>query len=1033
MMDFLFPQLGEIFWFSPTAMSERFSIVDGHTEVSGIDSRLYRHYQDRIIGLDDIEAWENIMKRINWIQAYIVYIANQDKREVKVGGHQSKAASMKEILLAAWNVMGPYDYAAAKPHSQSTDIAIQFGLGKLDPDIDIAQKIMGRFRESELPGLDDELLAKVEALPPEDGAIVMGLITPLLSQTEKFKPGDLSIKGIPSYPNPHGPGRESIPMGSVGLGASNTVAMAVLHQYLTKHGYDVPPDRHFWALIGDAETDEGNSLEMLNTALEFEAYNVTHVVDYNRQSLDGNRGMFHYEELKRRYVGWNIIELRWGRKIESEFKQPGGRLFRELLEKLTVAEYQTLLGIGTTETGLRDFRDELLGQLSLKLSGSDNDQIGLRDFLKGTRAEDLYSLFSDLGGHDLTLLSEAMVRSKATTDKPTMILAWTIAGHGLPDMPGRPQNHSQLLTKGQMDRLREDSGIDPENPLALFDPETKEARILREMSARIDSQERANEIQIQSNSAPFARRVPEKFPDRFPLPDLQGWIPTQFGLNQQIESLMRIAETPEADLTSEQKPWKLFADQFVVFSPDVMTSTLPGAAKSVFGKPPSADERRIIDRAREKYKLKFDVGFEQSWEGRHLQPGLAEMKAVNLAGVYAKSSSFTGIPLYAFAVAYDMFLLRRPLDIWFYLQYWHAPVVGVGTPSGAGLAPEGGLHQSVMSLIIALMMPNTIAWEPAFVDELEFILADIMKRRMSGETRNRIITYLRASTVPVYRRDLRIRLAQQKLYQEWVRLNKGPENPVSSKAWEIIRRRWGQDVLRGGYRLIDFRGFSLEDREDYLSNVVKPVSSPRKVYLEPAPYNVSENVVNILASGPAVSQALRASDRLLQGGIFANVIVVTSPSLLVGRLGRLSNSAEPGFSLEHDGEDYRHLRRLIPPEEREFAPIVGVADGSSLHLALAGSRLGVSAGSVDLGIEKNGLSVRSVEEIYQYHRLGWRNIVTEAIELMRKRDGETGSYFRYVRAIERLEQSATSTPVSESLNQELEWLKGRVSDPVVSA
>jgi len=57
------------------------------------------------------------------------------------------------------------------------------------------------------------------------------------------------------------------------------------------------------------------------------------------------------------------------------------------------------------------------------------------------------------------------------------------------------------------------------------------------------------------------------------------------------------------------------------------------------------------------------VGLEQSWEGRHLQPGLAEMKAVNLAGVYAESLNFTGIPLYALAVTYDMFLLRRPLDI----------------------------------------------------------------------------------------------------------------------------------------------------------------------------------------------------------------------------------------------------------------------------------------------------------------------------------------------------------------------------------
>ncbi len=84
--------------------------------------------------------------------------------------------------------------------------------------------------------------------------------------------------------------------------------------------------------------------------------------------------------------------------------------------------------------------------------------------------------------------------------------------------------------------------------------------------------------------------------------------------------------------------------------------------------------------------------------------------------------------------------------------------------------------------------------------------------------------------------------------------------------------------------------------------------------------------------------------------------------------------------------------------------MIGVADGSSLHLALAGSRLGMGAGTVDLGIEKNGLSVRSVEEIYQYHRLDWRNIVPEAIE--------------------HIEQGSASTPASESLDRELEWLKG---------
>lgn len=53
-------------------MSETVSSHERQSEPAGIDPDIYRQHQDRIIGLDEIDAWENIMRWINWIQAYIV-------------------------------------------------------------------------------------------------------------------------------------------------------------------------------------------------------------------------------------------------------------------------------------------------------------------------------------------------------------------------------------------------------------------------------------------------------------------------------------------------------------------------------------------------------------------------------------------------------------------------------------------------------------------------------------------------------------------------------------------------------------------------------------------------------------------------------------------------------------------------------------------------------------------------------------------------------------------------------------------------
>ena len=46
-------------------------------------------------------------------------------------------------------------------------------------------------------------------------------------------------------------------------------------------------------------------------------------------------------------------------------------------------------------------------------------------------------------------------RARETTDRPTVVFAYTIKGYGL-EIAGRPQNHSALLTGEQIDRFRDE-------------------------------------------------------------------------------------------------------------------------------------------------------------------------------------------------------------------------------------------------------------------------------------------------------------------------------------------------------------------------------------------------------------------------------------------------------------------------------------------------------------------------------------------------------------------------------------------------
>jgi pyruvate dehydrogenase E1 component len=120
-----------------------------------------------------------------------------------------------------------------------------------------------------------------------------------------------------------------------------------------KQGIFDVTEPHFWCLMGDSEFREGSLLEALPEARERYLTNLTWILDYNRQSLDGNRT--HSEETLGTKDcdrvdgmcaanGWEVIQLRHGSFRKKVFAEKHGDALQEVFEKaLPDGELQALL------------------------------------------------------------------------------------------------------------------------------------------------------------------------------------------------------------------------------------------------------------------------------------------------------------------------------------------------------------------------------------------------------------------------------------------------------------------------------------------------------------------------------------------------------------------------------------------------------------------------------------------------------------------------------------------------------------------
>jgi pyruvate dehydrogenase E1 component len=395
-------------------------------------------------------------------------------------------------------------------------------------------------------------------------------------------------------------------------------------------------------------------------------------------------------------AGWQVLTVKYGRLLEELFQRPGGPALRDRIDEMSNAEYQRLL---------RRTPDEIRSMLP----GDGPGAADIAALIEDVPDDDLSAAVRNLGGHDLDALREAYARIDDT--RPTVIIAYTLKGYGLA-IEGHPQNHSALLTEGQLHELADRLGLSVDDPWATFAPGSPAACLLDDAAARLAR---------RPVDAVVAPDVPTDL-GRTP----HGTGTTQAALGRTLLDLNRAA--PEA------------GHRIVTVSPDVSSSTNLGGWVNKVGVWSHEDRRDWFADDAETI-----LHWRERPSGQHIELGIAETNLVGAIGELGATWSRWGQPLLPIGALYDPFV-ERALEPWSFTIYAGGQSILVGTPSGVTLAPEGGAHQSITTPSIGLEQPGCISYEPAFAQDTEWCLLAALGRlgRPDGSS-----AYLRLSTRPV--------------------------------------------------------------------------------------------------------------------------------------------------------------------------------------------------------------------------------------------------------------------------------------------
>ena len=564
--------------------------------------------------------------------------------------------------------------------------------------------------------------------------------------------------------------------GSVGIGSIAPNFAAISHQYLKDHSLlnnDLNNAR-FISLLGDAELDEGTIWEAIADPTMEDINNIIWIVDLNRQSLDRIIPFIRVKTWRQMFEanGWDVIDAKYGKKLEDVFDLPNGELMKYAIDDMPNELYQRLL---RKSEALREW-----------LPKSVKDSLSMEKLISDFDEEQLYDIFSNLGGHDFYSLDKAF-KQASKSKKPTVIFAYTLKGWNLPSV-GDPQNHSVILNDSQINELSSNLNIDNNNIWAKFDDSSTENNKCVEIKDKL------------------TRNIPDKqfsinFPDSF---------------NNDYKNMMSTQQIFGLLMTENSRLDENLRNRFVSISPDVASSTNLGGWINKMGIWQSHQTTELPEE-----DLVRALNWEMSKSGQHIELGISENNLFMALGQLGLTEELFGSTLIPIGTLYDPFV-RRGLDALFFGVYSGAKFIMIGTPSGISLSPEGGLHQSLITPSIGIEMPELDYYEPAFGKELEWIFLN----GMNNVSKRKRSMYLRLTTSKL----------NQDIFNEY----------NNQKDIKSLR----EDIINGGYLFNSNISDNSDQYKINLFSLGAMFSEVIEAQKELLKEGITSNLINITGPGP---------------------------------------------------------------------------------------------------------------------------------------------------------------------------------------
>jgi pyruvate dehydrogenase E1 component len=482
----------------------------------------------------------------------------------------------------------------------------------------------------------------------------------------------------------------------MGLGPLAAIYQARFNRYLHNRGLKDTRNQRVWAFLGDGEMDEPESIAALSLGAREGLDNLTFVINCNLQRLDGpvrgNGKIIQELEGLFRGAGWNVIKVIWAREWDELLARDVDGVLVEQMNETLDGEFQKYSVAGGAYIREHFFGpDPRLRRLVEHLS--DDDLVKLRR-----------------GGHDYRKVYAAYKAATEFTAAPTVILAKTIKGWTLgPGVEGRNITHqakklSETELKVFRDRLELPipDGKLKDAPYYHPGPDSEEVQYLNERRRVL--------------GGPLPRRVVRNEP----LPAPSDAVDKEFAAGSQAPvSTTMVFTRILRNLLREKE-----------LGPRIVP-IIPDEART-FGMDPLFKEVGIYAALGQRYEpVDSDLllSYREATDGQVLEEGITEagsMASFQAAGTSYATHALAMVPFYIF---YSMFGFQRTGD-----QAWaFADSRGRGFMMGATagrttLTGEGLQHDDGHSHLLASVVPNIRAYDPAFAYELAAIVRDGIER-----------------------------------------------------------------------------------------------------------------------------------------------------------------------------------------------------------------------------------------------------------------------------------------------------------------